>query len=125
MEPTATAIELRGERMLERSQMPLPGEHNALNLCGALAALEALGTQPPPLAQALGGFEALPHRLQTVALRDGVEWVDDSISTTPESTLAALESFAGREIACSSQAARTAGRSTPRSRAPSPRAARY
>ncbi len=94
-QPTADAIELRGERVLERSRLPLPGEHNALNLCGALAALEAFGTRPPPLAQALSGFEALPHRLQTVVRSRGVQWVDDSISTTPESTLAALESFAG------------------------------
>jgi UDP-N-acetylmuramoylalanine--D-glutamate ligase len=40
----------------------------------------------------------LPHRLETVAERDGVLWVNDSISTTPESTIAALASFADREI---------------------------
>src|SRR6202042_1809201 len=38
------------------------------------------------------------HRLQTVAEKDGVTWVNDSISTTPESTLAALSAFAKREI---------------------------
>ena len=46
----------------------------------------------------LRGFQALAHRLETVAERDGVLWVNDSISTTPESTLAALSSFPGRRL---------------------------
>ena len=95
---TARGIELHGELALARADLPLPGEHNALNLCGALTALAAAGVPAPPLAQALRGFQALPHRLETVADHDGVLWVDDSISTTPESTLAALASYPEREI---------------------------
>ncbi len=91
-------ITLRGEPMLAESELPLPGEHNALNLCGALTALEAFGVAPPPLPASLRGFQALPHRLQTVLEQDGLTWVDDSISTTPESTLAALASFPGRDV---------------------------
>jgi UDP-N-acetylmuramoyl-L-alanine---L-glutamate ligase len=95
---TDRGIERRGELALARAELPLPGEHNALNLCGALTALEAAGVQAPALAEALVGFEGLPHRLEAVAESGGVLWVDDSISTTPESTLAALASFPGREI---------------------------
>jgi UDP-N-acetylmuramoylalanine--D-glutamate ligase len=95
---TGRGIELRGELALARADLPLPGEHNALNLCGALTALEASGVPAPPLAAALSDFEGLPHRLQAVVDRDGILWVDDSISTTPESTLAALASFPEREI---------------------------
>jgi UDP-N-acetylmuramoylalanine--D-glutamate ligase len=91
-------IELRGELALPSAELPLPGEHNALNLCGALTALEAYGVAPPPLREALRGFQPLPHRLEAIADRDGILWVDDSISTTPESTLAALASFPDREI---------------------------
>jgi len=95
---TDRGIELRGELALSTAELPLPGAHNALNLCGALTALEAAGVPAPPLGQALSGFRALPHRLEVVAERDGALWVDDSISTTPESTLAALASFPGRPI---------------------------
>ncbi len=87
-----------GELVVASAQLPLRGEHNALNLCAALAALEAAGVAPPALPEALRGFHALPHRLETLAERDGVLWVNDSISTTPESTLAALASFPDREI---------------------------
>jgi UDP-N-acetylmuramoylalanine--D-glutamate ligase len=94
----AAGVALRGELVVSRSELPLLGEHNALNLCAALAALEALGIDAPPLPASLRGFQPLAHRLQTVAERDGVAWVDDSISTTPESTLAALASFPGRDV---------------------------
>lgn len=76
----------------------LPGPHNALNLCAALTALEVVGIAPPLLPEALAGFVGLRHRLQTICDRDGVIWVDDSISTTPESAIAAVESFPGRQI---------------------------
>src|SRR5205085_1911821 len=79
-------------------ELPLPGEHNALNVCAALTALGVLGIEQPPLPAALAGFRTLPHRLETVVEQDSVKWVDDSISTTPESTLAALASFPGREL---------------------------
>lgn len=91
-------ILLRGEPMLARAQLPLEGAHNALNLCAALAALEALDLTLPSLPAALSDFRALAHRLQAVAELDGVLWVDDSISTTPESALAALASFSDRPI---------------------------
>jgi UDP-N-acetylmuramoylalanine--D-glutamate ligase len=91
-------IALRGELLAAADELPLRGEHNVLNLCAALTALEALGVAPAPLPGALDGFQPLPHRLETVAERDGVAWVNDSISTTPESTIAALASFPGREL---------------------------
>jgi UDP-N-acetylmuramoyl-L-alanine---L-glutamate ligase len=97
-QPTAEGISLRGELLLKRGELPLHGEHNALNLCGALTALEALGVELPSLSQALKDFRPLAHRLETVTERDGVTWVDDSISTTPESALAALASFPDRDV---------------------------
>jgi UDP-N-acetylmuramoylalanine--D-glutamate ligase len=75
-----------------------PGPHNALNACAALAALEALGLDAVAAAPALATFRPLPHRLQPLGRRDGVDWINDSISTTPLATLAALDSLAGRDI---------------------------
>jgi UDP-N-acetylmuramoylalanine--D-glutamate ligase len=92
------SIAMGGERLARSSKLPLPGEHNALNLCAALTAIEAVGVGTPRLPDALHDFHPLAHRLETVAEIDGVLWVDDSISTTPESTLAALASFPGRAL---------------------------
>ena len=95
---TSTGLTFNGELIVPLANIPLRGEHNALNLCAALAAIDAMGIARPPLPDALRGITSLPHRLEVVAERDGVVWVDDSISTTPESTLAALASFPEHEI---------------------------
>ena len=54
---------------------------------------------PSPLvaAPALASFRPLPHRLQPLGERDGWHWID-SISTTPQATLAALQSLRGRDV---------------------------
>ncbi len=84
----------RGEdRVLDASGLPLPGRHNRLNLCAALAAIEAFGMDPAPLAAEAGSFVPLPHRLQCLGERDGIAWVNDSISTTPLAAGAALEVY--------------------------------
>jgi UDP-N-acetylmuramoyl-L-alanine---L-glutamate ligase len=81
----------------------IPGAHNALNACAALAALDAFGvldadSRALDAAHALAGFRGLPHRLQSLGVRDGIEWIDDSISTTPDAALAAMESLRGRAV---------------------------
>jgi len=47
---------------------------------------------------ALRTFKPLPHRLQTLGIRHGIEWIDDSIATTPAAALAALQSLGGRVV---------------------------
>jgi UDP-N-acetylmuramoyl-L-alanine---L-glutamate ligase len=79
-------------------QIAVPGIHNALNACAALAALEAMNFDAVAAASALATFRPLPHRLQALGERDGLQWINDSISTTPQATLAALESLQGREV---------------------------
>ncbi|MDE2308426.1 MAG: hypothetical protein KGJ97_09060, partial [Xanthomonadaceae bacterium] len=78
------------------AQLAAPGLHNALNACAALAALAAVGMDAQAAAPALATFRPLPHRLQPLGERAGAHWVNDSISTTPQATLAALQSLHGR-----------------------------
>lgn len=90
----------RGEReVLDTSALPLPGRHNRSNLCAVLTAIEALGVDAAPLAAHAASFRPLPHRLQQLGEREGLVYVNDSISTTPHASLAALDCFAGRRIA--------------------------
>ena len=80
------------------NRLAAPGLHNALNACAALAALAAVGMDALAAAPALAHFRPLPHRLQPLGMRNGWHWVNDSISTTPLATLAALESLHGRVV---------------------------
>ncbi|PJJ97236.1 UDP-N-acetylmuramoyl-L-alanine--D-glutamate ligase [Lysobacteraceae bacterium NML91-0213] len=85
--------------VLDTRDLPLPGRHNRGNLCAVLAALEACGHDAIALAQHAHGFQPLPHRLQPLGLRDGITWVNDSISTTPHASIAALELYRDRPVA--------------------------
>lgn len=84
------------DRVFEVAALPLRGAHNARNACAALAALELLGLDARRVASALRAFKPLPHRLTPLGARDGIDWIDDSISTTPDAALAALHSLPGR-----------------------------
>ena len=87
-----------GEPVYATADLPLRGAHNAHNACAALAALELLGLDARAAAPALRSFKPLPHRLTPLGTRDGIDWIDDSISTTPDAALAALRSLPGRAV---------------------------
>ncbi|WP_223787614.1 UDP-N-acetylmuramoyl-L-alanine--D-glutamate ligase [Marinicella meishanensis] len=68
----------------------LKGRHNLQNAAAVCAVMRALGADMKPVINAIKRFEPLPHRLQTVAEKDGVTYINDSISSTPHATHAAL-----------------------------------
>lgn len=86
------------ERLLDRGALALPGAHNVVNLAAALTLVAAVGVDPLTVLDAAARFRALPHRLASLGRVDGVEWVDDSIATTPHATLAALDHFKDRAV---------------------------
>jgi UDP-N-acetylmuramoylalanine--D-glutamate ligase len=86
------------ERVLRLAGLLLPGEHNALNVCAALAAIEAAGFDAVALAAHVASFQPLPHRLHRIGTRDGVDYVNDSIATTPYATIEALRSLEDRPV---------------------------
>ncbi len=88
-----------GDFVFDTRTVPVPGRHNRSNLCAVLTAVEALGLDAAVLASHARSFLPLPHRLQTLGTCDGIAYVNDSISTTPHASLAALDVFRGRRIA--------------------------
>jgi UDP-N-acetylmuramoylalanine--D-glutamate ligase len=76
--------------------LAIAGRHQRINAACAAAAAESWGCPASSIEQALAGFAGLPHRLQLVGERSGRRFYDDSKATTPESTLAAIESLDGR-----------------------------
>ncbi len=87
------------QQVMDTRTLPFPGRHNRINLCAALAAVEAMGLDAEALAAHAHSFRPLPHRLQLLGARDGIEFVNDSISTTPHASIAALDCHKGRRIA--------------------------
>lgn len=86
-----------GERhLVDRTTIRLLGDHNARNILAAAAALEAAAISLDGLREAVTRFEGLPHRLQSLGIYQGITFVDDAISTTPESTIEAIRAFEGK-----------------------------
>ncbi len=80
------------------SQSRLRGQHNIDNALLAATLATAHGAMPDGILAALRAFTPLPHRLADFRVGDHL-FIDDSISTTPEATDAALSAFAGHRIA--------------------------
>lgn len=76
----------------------LPGRHNQLNIAAASCAAWLAGADATKFSNALQSFRPLPHRLQLVVERSGRQFWNDSIATTPESAIMALQVFPGRII---------------------------
>ena len=90
------ALLWRAERLLGADRLQLRGRHNLVDACAALTALEAAEVEVRPHVEALTAFHPLRHRLEPVAEVGGVSFIDDSISTIPESAIAALEATGDR-----------------------------
>ncbi|MBE7188184.1 UDP-N-acetylmuramoyl-L-alanine--D-glutamate ligase [Jatrophihabitans endophyticus] len=69
------------------------GAHNVANALAAAALARAHGVGPATVGEGLRSFIPDPHRNQSVLVRDGVEWVDDSKATNPHAASASLNSY--------------------------------
>lgn len=83
----------REEQFLTLDEIPLRGAHNVENVLAAAAAASAADIEIQAVAEAVRGFTPVAHRLEPVAVIDGVTYVNDSIATSPERTMAGIRSF--------------------------------
>lgn len=86
---------LQGEDLGAIADLHLPGDFQQHNALLALGVARSLGADPDLLAAAITQLQGLPHRLQDLGQIDGRRVVDNGVSTTPDSTLAALEGLHG------------------------------
>ena len=73
----------------------LPGPHNLANLLAAVTAACLGGIPPSVIRSTVEAFRGVEHRLEEVAVLDGVGYYNDSACTTPASTVTALRAFDG------------------------------
>jgi UDP-N-acetylmuramoylalanine--D-glutamate ligase len=75
------------------NEIRLRGWHNVLNVLAAVTLADSAGLPTPAIRQAILNFNGVEHRLELVATVNGVQYVNDSIATAPERSLAALDAF--------------------------------
>jgi UDP-N-acetylmuramoylalanine--D-glutamate ligase len=86
-------VVLAGKPLLHMKEIPLRGRHNVANVLAACATAHAADIPREAMVTAIKRFRGVPHRLQTVDKRNGVIYVDDSIATAPERSIAALKAY--------------------------------
>ena len=74
-------------------EIALPGAHNVQNAMATAAVCLACGVDPDAVAAGLRTFAGVRHRLERIAVREGVTWINDSKATNVASTVVALEAF--------------------------------
>jgi len=82
-----------GERVVSADEVRLPGRHMLADVLAAALAARLIGVDASAIGTVARTFAGVPHRLETVAERNGVRWINDSQATIPQAAIAALEAF--------------------------------
>jgi UDP-N-acetylmuramoylalanine--D-glutamate ligase len=82
-----------GEKIINRNQIVLPGEHNLENILSAVAAAKLSGVDNVSISEVLSSFEGVKHRLQYIGQKQGVKFYNDSKATNILATQNALNAF--------------------------------
>lgn len=84
------------EQLIGKEAKPLLGEFNLLNIVPAILVGRLLKIPDPKIVEAILNFKPLPHRLEFVADKKGIRFYNDSLSTIPQATIAALAALGKR-----------------------------
>ncbi len=86
------------EPILHKDDSPLPGKHNLTNMAPAIIIGKLLQLSTSQIQAALKTFQPLPHRLEQVAVKNGITYVNDSLGTMPRAAISALSCFEDQSI---------------------------
>jgi len=82
-----------GGRVMPVGEVALPGAHSLSNVLAAISVGLIAGVAPDAIRAAVAAFTGIPHRLETVAIINGIRYVNDSQATQPDAVAAAVRSF--------------------------------
>ncbi len=83
----------REEVVVLANEVQLRGRHNLANVAMACAIAGAVGWPADAMRATARSFRGVPHRLEVVGRALGAAWINDSIATSPERTIAGLRAF--------------------------------
>ncbi|MBU1092269.1 UDP-N-acetylmuramoyl-L-alanine--D-glutamate ligase [Patescibacteria group bacterium] len=85
----------RRQVVMPISEVALHGQHNLINVLAAITTGLLMGVAPAKIRQRMKRFTALEHRLEPIGHLGQVEFINDSMATTPVATMAALQTVDG------------------------------
>lgn len=94
MEGNKVVVRLDGrEFRIDKNEISIKGRHNVYNAMAAILACMRMGLAPEAIADGLQTFPQVEHRLETVTVKDGVTYINDSKATNVDSAWYALDSM--------------------------------
>lgn len=93
-------VQLNGkaEKVVSLPDIKLRGKHNLENIAAATLASIQAGVDLGSIQHAAREFKGLPYRLEEVGVKHGVTYINDSFSTVPDTTIAAIEAFSEPKV---------------------------
>lgn len=88
-----TSVGPSEEKICSLEDIKLIGRHNLENIAAASVVGKLLGIKTGTITKAVENFSGLPHRLELVREINGIKFYNDSFSTNPTPTIAAIRSF--------------------------------
>jgi len=86
-------IAISDKQAIDITDAKLIGAHNGLNAAMAVAAAKLQGVSEETCLEVLKNFEPVAHRLQLVAVKDRITYIDDAIGSNPEATIAGISTI--------------------------------
>ncbi len=86
-----------GDKIFSDETMKILWVHNRYNACALLGVCDILQLSYTYAEEALNTFTGLEHRIEYVGTYKDILWFNDAIATTPQATIAAVETF-GRQL---------------------------
>lgn len=80
------------------SSIVLQGEHNWYNAACASAAASVCGVSWNNIEKVLKNFKGVPYRLETVAEKNNITYINDTTATTPDAAIVALQTLATKKV---------------------------
>lgn len=99
----------QGKAVVSLSAVKIPGEHNIANVLAAAAAALAMGIPLKTVSSAIRRFGGVPDRLEKIAVKNGIAYVNDTTATTPDASIAAMSALSSGKAG---SGRRTAGSGT-------------
>ena len=88
----------RGERVIDRADLPLDGDHNAANALAVICAAKLMGVETQTIAAALSSFRGVKHRMSRLGEVNGITFIDDSKATNVDAAIKAIGSVKGESV---------------------------
>jgi UDP-N-acetylmuramoylalanine--D-glutamate ligase len=84
----------KSDVLLSRAHVKLIGEHNAMNVLAAALLARSAGASTAAIRRVAKTFKGVADRLEEIAITKGIRFVNDTTSTTPDATIAAVKALA-------------------------------